>query len=260
MLGKIWLNTLINFKFFRRNHMLLGIVSIFLFYVLLLMIQNFSRDSLSLFVTQMVFVNYIISCVMAVMLISEHLKSRCIKMVLTKPCPPEAWVGAIFMSIIIISATITIATIIYTVIYFSIGKIEFRSEFICFIIYMFFSSLVAVSFLATLAFLFSPVISVMIAIFFNPAWISGFYSMMATSILHGTGNLFEIILTPLFFLIYIASPIYGGFIDPSKFLSKTNLIAGSDWVVLGLYAIYAILFSILMFLISVFILRKRTLS
>lgn len=149
MMGKIWLNTVMHFKYFIRNHVLLGIVAIYALYMIVLLMPGFTGDSVSLSVYQLVFLNYIVSCLMALMLISENLKSRCVKMVLTKPCPPDAWLASCFLSIIIISASITVATVLYTLISFGLGKSGHLSAYIYPIIFLFISGVVTVSFLVT---------------------------------------------------------------------------------------------------------------
>src|SRR5262245_5825427 len=110
MLDQLAANIRVNLKFYRRNRLLLGMGLVFLLIALIfasgsllfststghfeLMHQLF--DELSTFA-------FIFVAAVGLILITVHVRGRGVKLIFTKPCTPEVWLGSAFASAVLLA-------------------------------------------------------------------------------------------------------------------------------------------------------------
>ena len=103
-------NILADFAFYRRSRLLLAFAVLCLLLTGLSSLPAIFSDSgvqsfrsLQGIFSELNGMLLFLAGAIGLFVISSHLRSRCLKMVFTKPCPPSMWLGSAFLSAVLIS-------------------------------------------------------------------------------------------------------------------------------------------------------------
>ncbi len=197
--------------------------------------------------------------ILGLLAIATHLRQRNVKMVVTKPCPPEVWLAAVFVSGSLV-ALVLHALVAATSAALSLAwGVPYQWGFLLLAIEGFLESLVALSFVVALTLLVHPVLAAIVALFFNE---SLFYELKVLLAGAQAGAWRTAVLPGqvLVDVLYTILPIYDPMGDKGATLRQSMRAETGDWLLLGVSAAYAIVAAAFSFALSSLALRRRTLS
>lgn len=110
---------------------------------------------------------YWFTATVAVITLSQPLRSRCAKMVLTKPCPVEVWMGSHFLTGLLIAAALYGISLVVGLGLSAFWGLSVRQGLLFIILDGFCRTVILCSYMILLTALFHPVVAVMIVLFFQ---------------------------------------------------------------------------------------------
>ena len=253
-------------KYFRRNRILLGAALLYLVItgltlipamVFLSMTKHFDmvkalHDSLSTAVT-------LVTALMGLLFMASHFRNRNVKMVLTKPCPPETWVGALLVATAAIALLLHVAVALITGLLFAIWDLPFQWGLLFVTIDNYLGGLVVVSFVVFLATSLPPVLAAIVAVIANE---SIFHTLrtIVTAGLEANGNVALAVLDKVLYVIYMALPSYSFLQGRSGAVLDTWRVQASDWPTLLYAGGYAMAIVMLFYLLTLVMLNRKSLG
>src|SRR6185369_14116131 len=196
MYAQVMANIGVNFKFYRRNRLLLVAGLLIMLVTALSTVPSLffltKAQHLSIIVTtasQLSNFATLIIPALGLMLISHHLGNRSIKMVFTKPCPPEAWLLSSSFSAVIVAALFYIGIFLICSILFAVWSIPFQWGLIFVLLNDFAHALIWLGYITFLAVFFRPVVAVLFIIIFQESSFYYLKLLLVSGIKSATGAL-----------------------------------------------------------------------
>jgi hypothetical protein len=191
--------------------------------------------------------------------ISSHLRHRNLKMVVTKPCPPEVWLGAVFVSAgaiaLVIHTVIAIATFLLSLAW----GLPYQSGFLLLALEGLCESMTVLSVLIMLAVILHPVIAVFAAVFVNESLLYQL-KFLAAGAQAGHWRGWLLALQVLLDSVYTLLPLYDPLGERAARLRQTLRPEAGDWLHLLLGAAYTLVATAFFYAISTLALRRKTLA
>lgn len=254
-------------RFFRRNRLLLVLGLLFLVVTAISCVFSLvggsgtSRfDLLRSTVSELNEFAVLFSGGLALFLVSSHVRNRSLKMVFTRPCLPETWLAAGFAAVLSVSA-ILFAAILSGAVFFSLlWKVPFQSGFVLAALEAMGRSGVVAGFLFLLTLLVHPVVAVFLVVLFNEGTFYSLRFLLLTAIKTTGGNPILPFLEKGTYLVYIVLPSFSPYGERMESVHGSMRAAPADWKTLGSIWLYAVAACGLFYFLSVFALRRKTLS
>jgi len=266
MLELLLVNTRTFLRFHRRNRLLIGfglvILAIFAlsFVPSLLFATTTSRfEMLRNLASQMNGFALVLVPALGLLAVSSHLRARNVKLVVTKPCPPEVWLGALFLSAILVALAIHTAMAVFTAVLSWWWAVPYQPGFLFIAIEGFFSSVVMLSFLTALAMAIYPVIAVVTVLFFNESTFYGLKFMVAAAQRSGQEKgllAAQVACDTVYQLLPMLDPLG----ERVEALRASLRVTGHDWLLLGVAGVYAAVTTAFFFAASSWLLRRKNLA
>jgi ABC-type transport system involved in multi-copper enzyme maturation permease subunit len=197
--------------------------------------------------------------VMGLLAVSSHLRQRTLKMVVTKPCPPEAWLLGVFVSAGLVSLALHAAVAAVTAGLSVAWGVPYQTGFLHLAVEGFLESTVALAFLVALTTLLHPVVAVIVILFFSDAIFYQLEVMLAgAQAANWRGGLLPV--QALLDVVYTLLPLYDPLGDRGDALRQTMRPEAGDWLRLLLSAGYTIVTAAFFFALSSWALRRRRLT
>ena len=259
----------VNFKFYRRNRLLLATFFLVLLVIGLSTIPSFffltNSQHLSIITkvsSQLSGIATIITPVLGLILISHHLGNRSAKMVFTKPCPPEAWLLASSLSAAAVAAVFYAEIFVICSFLFVAWGIPFQWGLVYVLLNDLAHALIWLGYLSFLAVVFHPVVAVLAVLIFQEGTFYGLKLLLTSCIkaagaahyavfLHGA----KWVVSALYLLVPVTSP----FEEKNGQVYKTLRGTDADWPALLATWGYALAVSGLFFLLANFFLKRKRL-
>lgn len=267
MYQQLLANIKTNFKFYRRNRLLL--VAAILIVVVLglssLPMMFFLTKTKYLFIIKTIFSELsgfatIITAGLGLLFISHHIRNRSTKMVFTKPCSPEMWLFSGFLSAVIVSLILYMMIFIVCSILFWAWDVPFQWGMLYVTVNDFLQAVVILSYISLLAVLFHPVVVVLFIFIFNE---SAFYSIKVF-LIGGIKAAGESSIVPLLKVIkgfidiaYMIVPTFSPYSGKTGTVYSSFRTSTQDWGYLLLSFTYILFASALFYLLSVYFLKKK---
>ena len=253
-------------KFFRRNRILLGATLLYLAFTALMLIPGVIFGSLSkhfdilkglhdsLGNTVIVFTG-----LMGLLYMASHFRNRNVKMVLTKPCTPETWLAALVIAAAAISLALNLVVAAIAGVFFAVWGIPFQSGLIFVTLDNYFSGLIIFAFVVFLATSMPPVLAVIVAIIASESSIYWLRTIVTAGIDAKVGGGLDL-LDKLLYGIYMVLPSYSLFQHQSETVFQTWRVAPRDWLPLLYSALYTCAMMALFYLLTLAVLRRKSLG
>jgi hypothetical protein len=264
--SQLLLNTHVHLRFYLRNRLLLafGLVMLLMFGMTLVPMVLFESSSdrfnmLRSITTQMGGYALVFTASLGLFAVSSHLRNRNVKLVLTKPCTPEAWLASIFLSALLV------ALVIYTLLALAAATlswwwgIPWQWGFVFVAVDGACRALIQMSFLTCLATAFHPVVAVLIALFFNEGIFYQLKYLVAGAIAADGGRPWLLTASVLCDAFYLVMPMAEPLSNHTTSVYSSLRASGTDWLNLGITLGYSMLLSVFLFLISDLLLRRKQL-
>ncbi|MDH4183009.1 MAG: hypothetical protein OEV92_02210 [Nitrospinota bacterium] len=264
MLEQVFLNTAVNLKFFRRSRFILGLS------LLVFLLMAISSVPMFIFggvggefeVMRQVFdmlLDYVqvFAAIMGMFYIHSHIKDRSLKMVLTKPCLPETWLFSLGVSSALVVAGFHIVIFFAALGAFFVVGIQFQYGFLFLAAANLISSMILMFYGMFLATIIHPALAAVVIIFFSEGAFMGIFELVSSGLLARPDSRLLSSLQPFFELIYLALPMYEPFRDRYSDMMDSMTVSSDQWIYLVYSGAYALVFGTLMYLLSLYFLRRK---
>lgn len=257
-------NILTDLTYYRRSKLLLAFMLVFLLITALQSlpplfmnsgVQNF--NSLQRIVSTLNFFILILSAGMGLLIISSHLRNRSLKMVFTKPCPPEVWLLSAFLSAVAMSLFLSILVLGSGVLLSFLWHLPVRMGLVFVSAETFVASLGLISYLMLLAMVMHPALAAIVAIIFNADLFYQFDVWTKGAIRSGNSSFALRMVERLFHSLYILLPIVYPFDKQTENIHSSLRVLSSEWKYLLFSLGYALSLSAFCYCVSLFALKKR---
>jgi hypothetical protein len=267
MFQQIIANIETNLIFYRRNRLL---VAATIFIVLMLGITTlpslfFMSSSKHLDQVRTIVQNihafaFVLTAGLGLLLVSQHLKDRSVKMVFTKPCLPETWLLSSFLSAAIVAFVLYAGAFIIAVILAAIWGIPFPSGIIYMSLNEYFQTISLMAYVTFLSVIFHPVLAALFVVLFQE---QTFYymKMILASGVKAAGEKAILPFVKLLKLFvdaaYMVLPTFNPYADKTHQVYSTLRGSDANWDYLYPSIAYALTVSALFYFLTVLVLKKK---
>ncbi len=266
MLSQLALNTKVHLRFYTRNRLLIafGLVMLLLFGLTLVPMLLFESSSdrfntLRAITSMMSGYSMVFVASLGLFAISSHLRNRNVKLVLTKPCLPEIWLASIFVSAVLVAVAIYTLLIVATVALSLFWGIPWQWGFAFVAVDGASRALIQMALLTCLATAVHPVMAVLIALFFNEGVFFELKTLIAGALAADSGRSWLRVTRVVCDALYLIMPMASPFSARTETVYGSLRTSGGDWLALAGVVGYSALLSAFLFLISDYMLRRKSL-
>lgn len=270
MLSPIRTNVVVHLKFYQRDRILLGAtVAIFLILALSLIPALFfmtHSDRLANVRTifhQLSSFAYLVTAVAVMLAVSDQIRNRSIKMVLTKPFPAEAWIISVLVSGLIVAAVFYAGVFLICSALFAVWGIPFQWGLLFMTVNDLLQTLILVSYMTLLVVIFHPVLAAFFAIIFH----EGSFYMLKLLLNSGIQALGEgsvssslKAIRALVDVVYLATPALTPFSRETEKIYSSLRLEDGKLQYLAFSLIYVLVSSSFFFLLAAYCLKKKRLT
>lgn len=252
------LNIWLDLKYLSRNYLIIAVLGIMALSVVNIFSSVNSGAGVSL--QGFIWLHSIVSIaafLIAAMIVSNPIKDRNIKMIVTKPCLPEVWTASTYASVNLISISLHLVILLFASLLFVINPSVLGIKFTSYI-YVWLSSVMAVmifsSLLLFLTFILPTGLAVLLLITMNVlpvAKIIDFCFNFSGSVIL---NIFYKIFGACFYVIYLVIPYFS-----LESMAQVGQNAAPDWMHLGIFTAYGLITLGFYYLLSVFAVKNKNL-
>jgi hypothetical protein len=257
-------NVAVNLKFYRRNRLLAGVALLFIAISLLyvggatLFSSSTGRFDMArdLF-EQLTWFAFIFVAAVGLVLVAVQVRGKGVKLIFTKPCPPEVWLGSAFISAIVLAAFLyaTIAAITFGLLL--LWHVPIQTGFAFMSIEWFFEAVSAMAYLTFLSTVMHPVIAIMIAVVFNESVFFAMRTGLIAAIKNTGGNILLPLLEKLTYVLYMISPMFTPYSEKTEGIRTSLRVSSGQWHYLIYTGAYAITVTMFFYLLTLFALKRK---
>jgi hypothetical protein len=256
-----------NLKFYRRNRLLFVASLCILGMLGLSTIPSFFyfTKGKHLEIIKTVFSEFssfatIITAGLGLLFISYHVRNRVTKMVFTKPCSPEVWLLSSLMSAAFVSFLFYAGLFALCSLLFLVWGIPFQWGIFYITANDFLQAIIALSYLSFLAVIFHPVIAVLFLFIFHESGLYYLKLLLASGTkASGEASLSSVLEAAkvLVDVMYMIVPSSKPFADKMNPVYSSLRISTEDWQYLALSLGYTLSVAALLYLLSLYFLKRR---
>jgi hypothetical protein len=254
-------------KFYARNRLLLVIALLFLLLaaitISMSLLYGSATGHFEIITSALSTLNgftLVLSAGLGLFAVSSHLRQRSLKMVLTKPCPPEVWIGAVFLSALLVSALLYTVNMLFGLGLSLVWGVPVQSGLFFLPVQGLVQSAVALSYLSFLTVWMHPAVAALVVLFFNEGTFSGLRQMLLTAIRTSGGNPLLPALEWVMKILYMALPTFSPYEAELEGATDSLRASAADWMMLLKSAGYAATALGLFYCLAVWALRRRNLA
>jgi ABC-type transport system involved in multi-copper enzyme maturation permease subunit len=266
MLDQLLVNARVHLRYFARNRLILALVAIVLAGGAFALVPSLMwRSSVGRFELLRVIIldlnamAMVVVAALGLFAVSGHRRARSLKMVLTKPCSPEVWLGSVFIAAGIVAVCIYSAVLVLSVGFSYLWNIPYQSGFAYIIIDSFLRALIWLAWLTVLGVALHPVVAVVVAFLFNEGTIYQLKFMMASAIEAGTTGAILAVTGPLVDAIYFTLPMMKPLSAKTAPIYSSLRTATGDWALLVPIGGYTLLMLAFSYCLSDYLIRRKAL-
>jgi hypothetical protein len=188
----------------------------------------------------------------------SHVSTRSVKLILTSPSPPWRWVAAIIISAFAVTFVFHAAVTLFTFTLSLIWGVRYPIGFVFLALHSLCGTLVVLSFLTALATCIHPLIAALAILVLNDGLILRLRELVEAGVGSQSGGFLRTVRAALAW-IYALMPMTNPFERQLQTVYGTLRVSGTDWSYLAAAAAYALAATTFFFVLSVKVLRRRTL-
>jgi hypothetical protein len=269
MAKQLWANIRTNLKFYRRNKLLLliGLFFLFIWGVSAVPALFYISNRQKFEIIQMIldqsgwFINFFVAA-LGVLTLFHHLSSRSYKMVVTKPCAPETWLLANFLSAMLVSALLNLAVLVLSAVLFAVWSIPFQWGVAYIALDGILRSAILSSILSYLTILVHPFIAVLAVLVINEYMFYQLIVLVSAGLKNATlwsRKVFFAVVKYGFYVLYLLVPtLFPLALKTQKIYSGLKM-RPSDLKYLGTTFAYTLVICALLYFLSDYSLKKKRL-
>jgi len=257
----------VQLTFFRRNK-LARVIGLFLFAILSVALIPFIAlqssemrfELIQQIQKEIATFTLVMGMALAILTMHYHINSRCIKMVLTKPCRPEWWVLSVFVSIALICSCLHALGVIIVVILSIVWKIPFQMGIVFVALGGVAQSVIALSWGILLAALLHPAVAIVIIMVLQERVLYWLMIVSAGTVQGTTDRIYRFLFQVIQQIVtccYILIPSFSLFSDRVQGVYLSYRVIAIDWVYMACTMGYAFLLAAFCYLATTLIFMRR---
>ncbi len=267
MFQQIIANIETNLIFYRRNRL---VVAAAVFIVLMLGITTlpslfFMSSSRHLDQVRTIVRNihgfaFVLTAGLGLLLVSQHIRDRSVKMIFTKPCLPETWLLSSFLSAAIVAFALYAGAFSIAVLLSALWGIPFPSGIIYISINEFFQTLSLMAYVTFLSVIFHPVLAALFILLFQEQTFFFIKMLLAGGIKaagENAGLPFLKLLKLFVDAMYMLLPTFNPYADKTHQIYSTLRGSDANWDYLYPAVAYALTVTALYYFLTVLALKKK---
>lgn len=257
-------NFLTNLTYYRRSRLLLAFMIVFLCLTGLESLPIFFSGSgvqifnalHQIFSTLNEFL-LVFAAGLGLFVISSHLRSRSLKMVFTKPCPPALWLAAAFASAVGVSLLLNTVILGSALVVSLVWHVPVRAGLLFVSLDNSVASVGLIAYLMLLATLVHPAIAVTFAVIFNADMFYSVYTWTLAVVRSGNSSATMRFLNGIFHYLYLILPMVHAVGRKTESVYTSLRVVRGDWKYL-LYSLgYVLVLSAFCYTMALFALQRK---
>lgn len=257
-------NLMAHFAYYRRSRLLLAFLLVFLLLTGLsslpaLFMNSGVRSFNSLheiFEDLNVFLLFFAGG-LGLFIVSSHLRSRNLKMVFTKPCPPALWLVSAFLAAAAVSLLLNCIVFASAAVLSFAWHLPVRGGLLFISVDTFVASVGIIAYLMLLTTLVHPAIAVTLALIFNADLFYGGYEWTQAVIRAGSSSLGLRILDRLFHYLYFVLPMVYAFGKKTENIYSSFRVMHGEWKYLLYSSGYIIVLAAFCYALALLALHRK---
>ena len=259
----------VNLLFYRRNRLLLlaAIVLLFIFLVSVIPSLLFETSNQRFSLVSHVFQSlneylFLFAAALGLLAVSSHLRDRSIKMVVTKPLPPEMWLLSHFLSAALMFVALAAGAVALSAALLWGWGIPFQAGLLYLAGVTVASCLIVFSYLTFLSSVMHPAVAGLVALTLQEATFRALSELAASGGGVVAGPIYKALLAAIqqgLYFVYAVLPSYVPFPEAVARVQASYRVETGDLGTLLLCLVYSLVLSALLFLLAVAALRRRRL-
>jgi hypothetical protein len=256
-----------NLAFYRRNRLLIAAA---LFIVLIMGITSIPAivftsktqhlELIKIVLRQVTGLGTVVTVGLGLMLVSQHIRDRSVKMVFTKPCLPEVWLLGSFLSAALVAFVLFAGGLLISSVLFAVWKIPFQTGVLFIVLNEFFQALSLMAFATFLSVVFHPVMAIFVLLVLQESLFYWLKIMLTGGIkAMGEGALAALLKVVKLFVdaLYMLWPTFSPYEEKMKRLTTSLRGSDADWTYLLLAITYSVLLTVAFFFLTGYVLKKK---
>ena len=267
MLELLLLNTRVHLRFFARNRLILALVVVVIarfalsFVPALFMQTSINRfELLRALVTQLSSMTLLVTSSLGLFAVTSHLRGRSVKLVVTKPCPPEIWLGSVFLAGTVVTAALHLLLAAITAVLSLAWGVSYQSGFAFVAVDAFLRAMIWFAYLTALGVAFHPVVAVLLALLLNEGTLYWLKFMIATAVKAKGPGLGLAAAGGLVDAVYMALPMREPLSERTTDVYSSLRAVPADWPLLVQVGAYAALIVAFFYCLSDLMIRRKSLA
>jgi len=255
-----------HFAYYRRSRLLLAFGLVFLILGALFSLPAiFGQSHVKTFAALQnifgLFNDFLIvfSAALGLFIISSHLRARNLKMVFTKPCPPQLWLVSAFLSAVAASLLLNILILVCAIAVSLVWHMRVQAGLVFVSLSTFAASVGLIGYLMFLAMIMHPVRAAVFALIFNPDIFYGMRVWTQGMITAGTKSAILRGLSHLFHFVYMVLPMVHAFPKETERIQTALRVEPGQWHYAFYSLGYALALAALCYCLSLFFLERKRL-
>jgi hypothetical protein len=265
--AKLRANIETNLVFYRRNRLLVAAAAF------LVVLMGLTSVPALLFTTKtqhLELINIVLRLVtgfgtvatagLGLSLVSQHIRDRSVKMVFTKPCLPEVWLLASFLSAGLVALVLFAGGLLIASLLFAVWNIPFQSGVVFIVVNGFFQAMSLMAFATFLSVVFHPVMALFVLLVLRDGLFYWLKVMLAGGIkASGEGVLAAVLSLAKLFVdaLYLLWPTFDPYEEKMARLFSSLRGSDADWTYLLLAIAYALVLTALFYFLTGYVLKKK---
>jgi hypothetical protein len=260
-------NIATNLLFYRRNRLLVAATTFIVVLMVIFSIPGFLFSSKTQHLELLKQILHlvtgfatILTCGLGLMLVSQHIRDRSVKMVFTKPCLPEVWLLSSFLSAGLVAAVLYAFSLLLASILSVVWGIPFQTGIFFIVLNSFFQAMSLMAFATFLSVVLHPVLALFFLLIFQEGF---FYQIKVllmggiTTLGAGTAATALKIAKTVVDVLYMLWPTFSPYETKMVQLSSSLRGADVDWTYLALAIVYAIVLTALFYFLTDYVLKRK---
>jgi hypothetical protein len=267
VLDLLLLNTRVHLKFFARNRLILALAFLVLAIAALallpaaLMSTSIGRfDLMRMIVGYLTSVTLFLTSGLGLFAVASHLRGRSLRVVLTKPCPPEVWLGSVFLAGACVIVTLHFLMAAAVGVLSLAWSVPYQTGFAFVAVDGLCRALLWFSYVTALSVALHPVVAALLAVFVQEGTFFGLKFLLASAAKAKGWSWVLAIVGGLVDAVYMVLPMMEPFSQKTEAVYSSLRTVGRDWPVLLQVVGYTALAVAFFYCLSVLMLRRKSLA
>ncbi len=256
-----------NLTFYRRNRLLVA-ASVFIILILgltlvpaMFFLSNTQRlEQVRVIFKQVNDFAMVVTAGLGLLLVSQHIRDRSVKMVFTKPCLPETWLLSSFLSAGLVALVLYAGSFLIASFLSAIWSIPFPTGIVFIFVNELFLAISLMAYVTFLSVIFHPVLAVMFVLVIQEGMFYWLKILIASGIkAAGTKPVFPLLKPLKFFVdaVYMILPTFKPYDEKTRQVYTSLRGSDADWNYLLLAIAYALALTALFYFLTAYVLKKK---